>query len=133
MAYRDLVMRAAATACKSAASEHGASAEASDCLMNEMVSAVGEAFNNVVLHAYADVADGQVALDIDTGAGEMRIEIRDEGASFDIDAVPAPDLDELPEGGMGLFIIRSFVDDVSYEPGTPNVLRMCKKLSVEAR
>ena len=132
MVYRDLVTRAVATACKIAASDSGVSSEASDRLLHEMVSAVGEAFNNVVLHAYAGVAVGQVALDIDTAAGQMCIELRDDGASFDIDAVPEPELEQLPEGGMGLFIIRSFVDDMSYEPGKPNVLRMRKKLSGEA-
>ncbi len=50
----------------------------------------------------------------------------DDGVSFDPAAVPVPDLDGLPESGMGLYIIRSFVDDLSYEPGPPNALRFIK-------
>ena len=37
-------------------------------------------------------------------------------------------IDGLPESGMGLFIIRSFMDEVVYEPGSPNVLRIAKCL-----
>jgi len=50
----------------------------------------------------------------------------DRGKSFDRLDVPSPDLDALPERGMGLFIIENFVDEVHYTPGDPNELVMVK-------
>ena len=42
-------------------------------------------------------------------------------------------LDALPESGLGLFIIRSFMDEVKYVPGSPNVLSMTKYLDPARR
>jgi serine/threonine-protein kinase RsbW len=55
----------------------------------------------------------------------------DTGQSFDPDTIGPPELDELPEGGMGLFIMRSFMDEVDYHPGPPNVLRLKKRRGSE--
>jgi serine/threonine-protein kinase RsbW len=66
-----------------------------------VVSAVGEAFNNVVLHAYAGRCDGLIELRISTAGGRIRIELRDWGSSFDPATVPLPELDALPESGLG--------------------------------
>jgi hypothetical protein len=41
-----------------------------------------------------------------------------------------PEIGKLPEGGMGLFIIRSFMDEVTYTRGgggKPNVLVLRKR------
>ena len=70
------------------------------------------------------VAD--VTVIVKTEAKYLEVEMRDTGASFDPDKVPVPDLAGLPESGMGLFIMRSFVDELSYAPGDPNVLIMRK-------
>lgn len=53
----------------------------------------------------------------------------DTGHSFDPDTVGPPVLDQLPEAGMGLFIMRSFMDEIAYQAGPPNVLRMVKRRS----
>ena len=44
------------------------------------------------------------------------------------------DLHDLPESGFGIFIIRSFMNEVRYEPkidGRTNVLRMIKYLNAQ--
>jgi serine/threonine-protein kinase RsbW len=132
-AYRDLVTRAIATACKVFTGAEGASRVDADDLSNAMISAVGEAFNNVVDHAYAGRGDGDVCIRIELLEGAMRVEMTDDGRSFDIDAVQKPDLAALPESGMGVFIIRSFVDDVAYEAGPPNKLVMTKQVGPNRR
>jgi serine/threonine-protein kinase RsbW len=68
-----------------------------------------------------------VEIAIDVTADSIVVEIVDMGHTFDPALIPDPQLETLPEGGMGLFIIRSFVDDVEYEPGPPNVLRLKKR------
>jgi len=131
--YRDLAGRAAGIACRIAAKRQADRTSTwLDVLENAVVSAVGEAFNNVVLHAYRGRHDGMVALSIDERDGELVVEVRDEGIGFDLDAVPVPKLTELPESGMGVFIMRSCMDEVSYTPGPPNVLRMRKSLGSPA-
>jgi serine/threonine-protein kinase RsbW len=128
LAYRDLVTRAATTVCKIATGREGGVDPIGAETISELVSAVGEAFNNAVLHAYAGEEGGTVTVAIDAQADVIEVTMSDEGASFDLDAVPVPDLAALPESGMGIYIIRSFVDEVSYTPGPPNVLRMRKRL-----
>jgi serine/threonine-protein kinase RsbW len=51
----------------------------------------------------------------------------DPGRSFDPQLLDSPELQELAESGMGLFIIKSLMDEVEYRPGNPNVLSLCKR------
>ena len=97
----------------------------------QVLSAYNEAFNNLALHAY-DQQDGSVELLLEVDAAQLALVLRDRGQSFDFDAVGAPDLHALPESGLGIFIIRSFMNEVRYEPkidGETNVLRMVKYLN----
>ena len=59
----------------------------------------------------------------------MTVEIRELGSACDIETVASPDLDALPEGGMGIHIARALLDEVQYEPGPPNLWRLVKHLS----
>ncbi len=92
----------------------------------EVVSAFGEAFNNIAVHGFRDMAPEPVHIEVDWDDEKLVITFVDTGRIFDPDAVVPPDLDELPEHGMGLFIIRSCMDSVEYRPGPPNVLRLVK-------
>ena len=98
-----------------------------------VVSAFAEIFNNVAIHAYQRKGGGAIEIAITPTDGELVIEVKDHGRPFDIDAVaPVPDeLDEesLPEGGMGIHIAKTMLDEMTYEPGPPNVWRLCKRLA----
>lgn len=93
----------------------------------QAVSAFGEAFNNVAIHGFREMAPGNVDIEISWSAEELVIQMTDGGRCFDPDTIEPPALDELPEGGMGLFIMRSFMDAVEYQAGPPNVLRLIKR------
>ncbi len=96
---------------------------------HRVISAFVEAFNNAVIHAYSGQPAGSIDVSLEVGNGRLRVEVRDQGVSFTPESVPEPDLDALPEGGMGLFIIRNFMDDVRYErEESHNVLIMEKTL-----
>jgi serine/threonine-protein kinase RsbW len=123
LAFRGVVSRAVAMVCKLAC----ASEWASEQLSNQVVSAVGEAFNNAVLHSYENVR-GDVKLTVSYDAICVVIELEESGVSFDPDSVPILMSDDPQESGMGLFIIRNFVDELTYVPGSPNRLRMVKYL-----
>jgi serine/threonine-protein kinase RsbW len=93
-----------------------------------MLSAVGEAFNNVVVHSYRDVA-GEVEIEVETGGERIVVRLRDRGAGFDPQKVKSRDLDELPEGGLGMFIMMRTMDDVRwYRQGEHNVVSMMKRI-----
>lgn len=97
-----------------------------------VVSAFMEIFNNVAIHAYQRRGGGTIDLEITPMSDAIVIEVKDSGRPFDLDnVVPLPaDLDEesLPEGGMGIHIAKTMLDDMTYEPGPPNLWRLYKRL-----
>ena len=125
--HRDLVLRSVAAACKLVNVRTDA---AWNDFRTQVVTAVGEAFNNVVLHSY-EGREGIVEIEIQTQPDHICIELRDWGESFDPEAVPLPDFDSLPESGLGIFIIKSLMD-IHYTSGRPNVLTLTKRLPSSA-
>jgi anti-sigma regulatory factor (Ser/Thr protein kinase) len=97
-----------------------------------VVSAFAEIFNNVAIHAYQRAGGGSIEITITPNDRELVIEVKDTGRPFDIDEVPPlpSELDEasLPEGGMGIHIAKTMLDEMTYEPGPPNLWRLCKRL-----
>ena len=134
LVYRDVVLRVAASACKLVRSgenvQDAGHAPAND-FENQVVSAVGEAFNNVAIHGYAKGAAAEVELEIEITNDALVIRMADRGKGYDPSALAPPDLGTLPESHMGLFIIDSFMDEVGYRraevPGGRNVLTLKKR------
>ncbi|MDB4958388.1 MAG: putative anti-sigma regulatory factor, serine/threonine protein kinase [Myxococcales bacterium] len=97
-----------------------------------VVSAFSEIYNNVAIHAYQRKGGGLIEILMTISERELVIEVKDHGQPFDIDEVaPLPtDLDEasLPEGGMGIHIAKTMLDEMTYEPGPPNLWRLLKRL-----
>jgi anti-sigma regulatory factor (Ser/Thr protein kinase) len=98
-----------------------------------VVSAFMEIYNNIAIHAYQRSEGGLIELSVTPTERELVIELRDNGRPFDIDGVePLPSaLDDasLPEGGMGIHIAKTMLDEMTYQPGPPNLWRLCKRLS----
>ena len=125
--YRDLAVRAVAAACK-LVGDGDPTGSGDREFIDQVVSAFGEAFNNTAIHSYAGRPIGDLDIEIEIGDAHITIRMLDYGNSYDFLAVPTPDLDTLPESGMGLYIIRSFMDEVDYLPGAPNILSMTKRV-----
>jgi anti-sigma regulatory factor (Ser/Thr protein kinase) len=92
-----------------------------------------EAVVNIIQHAYPG-KEGEVELQIQTHASAIRIVLKDRGPPFDplsVEAKIDPDMPlELRElGGLGIPMIRKFVDEIDYmrENGY-NVLTLVKKI-----
>lgn len=100
-----------------------------------VVSAFMEIFNNIAIHAYQRREGGMIELSITPADRELVIELRDDGRPFNLEGVsPLPsalDDDSLPEGGMGIHIAKTMLDEMTYEPGPPNLWRLCKRLSTQ--
>jgi len=136
--YRAIAVRLVAEAARLVSgSVH---ADPKDTLANDVrdpfdtavVSAFAEIFNNVAIHAYARRGGGAIEVAITPTDCELVIELTDHGSPFDIEGVTAlpADLDEesLPEGGMGIHIAKTMLDEMIYEPGPPNLWRLRKRL-----
>jgi serine/threonine-protein kinase RsbW len=131
--YRDVVLRAVSAACKVGAHQMGLADEAAQGLSVAAISAVGEAFNNIALHGYAGRDPGIVRIELNMDAAGLRVRLEDHGRSFDPTSVAHPDLAALPESGMGVFILRSLMDEVDYAPGDPNTMTMLKRIGDRPR
>ena len=101
--------------------------------------AVDEACSNIIEHAYASKS-GDINLACTCPAtGRFEVVIRDSGQPFDPADIPMPnvgaltDLDDLDEGGLGLYFMRKLMDEVRFEfvPGQGNVLTMTKRAKTD--
>ncbi len=90
--------------------------------------AVGEACNNAVLHGKSPEEVFEIQFEIQ--AGRMIIEVRDNGNGFDMDEYQAPELGELKENGLGIFIMKTLMDEVDFIPVENNgtTIRLVKEL-----
>ncbi len=120
--YRDVVLRVASSACKLTRPE----SERADDFDNEVVSAFGEAFNNVCIHGYRGRPPGDFAVEIDVEPDAITLRVMDTGHSFDPTLAPGLAVGALHESGMGIYIMRSFME-MTYRPGRPNVLVLTKR------
>ena len=137
--YRGIAVRVVAEAARLVSGS--AYSDPEDILANDVrhpfdtavVSAFREIFNNIAIHAYNRKGGGAIEIVLTPSERELVIEVHDHGQAFDIDDVAPlpPDLDEesLPEGGMGIHIAKTMLDEMTYEPGPPNRWRLCKRLS----
>jgi serine/threonine-protein kinase RsbW len=77
--------------------------------------AVSEACANVIQHAYGGQPGHPIDLRLNIDETKLVLSIRDMGAPFDVNAYTPPDLSQPQEGGYGVFIMRSMVDEVDYD------------------
>ncbi|HYN87382.1 MAG TPA: ATP-binding protein [Ardenticatenaceae bacterium] len=95
--------------------------------------AVDEAASNVVVHGYGG-QPGRIEIQVECIEGAIEILVLDWGRSFDLESVPEPDLeaplDARPIGGLGLFFMRKFMDELEFkfDEVHGNVLRMRRAL-----
>jgi serine/threonine-protein kinase RsbW len=133
--YRDLAIRVVAAACKLVGGDErrrGAVTPWAD-FDSQVISAFSEAFNNAALHNYRNRPLGELEIEVETERDRITIRLADYGESFDLAQVAAPDLDALPESGLGIYIIQSFMDEVVYRSGARNVLSMSKQIGSGGR
>ncbi|HQV71140.1 MAG TPA: ATP-binding protein [Thermoflexales bacterium] len=139
---RHLEMAAEAGNVRYAAQFARACAEAAgfdDRAARQVELAMDEACANIVDHAYHG-SPGSITLSANIEPGQkLTFVLIDRGRPFDPDNIQKPAqgkaLDELPVGGLGLFIIRQTMDDVRFEfdiPGVGNRLTMTKEMRNKA-
>jgi serine/threonine-protein kinase RsbW len=85
--------------------------------LQDMLLAVDEAVTNIIMHGYRG-REGHIDVEVGHTAGALVVRLRDEAAPFDPTRVSPPDLtlplEQRAVGGMGIYLIRQVVDEVSH-------------------
>jgi serine/threonine-protein kinase RsbW len=84
----------------------------------QIAMAVREAAINAVLHGNAYDPAKKVLLQFERTGGSLVITIKDQGKGIDLRSIPDPLAAEnlLKTSGRGIFLIRSFMDEVEINP-----------------
>jgi serine/threonine-protein kinase RsbW len=85
--------------------------------VSELIIALNEAVTNVIVHGYQG-QPGAIEIAIESSDRQLLVRIRDQAPLFDPTSAPPPDvtlsLEERPLGGMGVHMMRQFVDNLYY-------------------
>ena len=100
--------------------------------------ALSEAITNVIRHGYGGSCDEPIILNInhlpeDSGGEALEFILRDFGKQVAPETIKSRDLDEIRPGGLGVHIIKSVMDEVSYDCAEEKgmTLRMVKRVNRE--
>ncbi len=84
----------------------------------DLVLAMNEAVTNIIRHGYK-TQPGDIEVVVDVQPGRLSIWLYDNAPPFDPTQAPTPDisrpLDERPFGGMGIHMMRTFTDQLTYQ------------------
>ena len=91
-------------------------------LANQLLLVLEEIFTNAVNYGYQanNRADGEIRVSLAIGEIGLTVTFEDNGAAYNpFEEAPEPDVDGTVEerevGGLGVFLIREMMDDVSYQ------------------
>ncbi len=99
---------------------------------------VDEASTNIIKHAYSNKIDGVIVIRcmLSSTGNKFVVNLIDWGKAFDPTIMPKPDtesnLNERKVGGLGIFFMRKFMDEIKYvRSKDKNLLTMVKYLNNE--
>lgn len=89
---------------------------------------------NIISYGLADTLSGSIVLELDVVAENLQIRITDSGIPFNPFERPDPNLDlpleECQPGGLGIYLVRKFMDEYEYEyRDRHNIVTLRKKLA----
>jgi len=96
--------------------------------IDEVQVALQEACTNAIRHAHKSLPHLRFKVELCRMDDALVVRVRDSGEPFDLDAKVAPPPEALQEGGYGIRIMKSWMDEVSVvrEDGG-NVLRLLRR------
>lgn len=87
--------------------------------LSELIIALNEAVTNVIVHGYRG-QPGFIEIAMERTDQQLLIHLRDQAPFFDPTSAPQPDvtlpLEKRQLGGLGVHMMRQFVDGLSYRP-----------------
>lgn len=107
--------------------------EQHDCPMKAQMQidvALEELFVNIAHYAYPD-STGEATIRVCFGSDYAEISLIDSGVPYDPLAKPDPDItlnaQDRPIGGLGIFMTKKLMDDISYQHNSGNNMVTIKK------
>ena len=105
-----------------------------DTLRQQMALAFDEVVANIVVYGYDDDAAHEIGVRVDLDEGLLVVTFEDDGKPFDPLAQEDPDvtlgIDEREIGGLGIFLVRELMDEMTWERrGDRNVLVLKKRVA----
>ena len=97
---------------------------------NALTVAVSEAAANVIKHAYKNENDKPIFMNCRILEDRLEIVLRDSGLKTDPEKIKSRELKDVRPGGLGVHIIKSTMDEVTYDNSSEdaNYLTMAKYL-----
>lgn len=81
--------------------------------------ALEEAFTNIVNYAFDDQNPHEISMEFSHADNQLKVVITDDGKPYDPTLQKAPDISlpaaDRPIGGLGVFLIRKIMDEISYK------------------
>ncbi|MEN6372018.1 MAG: ATP-binding protein [Armatimonadota bacterium] len=98
-----------------------------DSELGDIKLAVGEAVSNAIRHGCRDNPDARVTIRVLATGDKLVIEMTDTGPGFNPDTAAISCTDSLlPEGGMGIRLMRHCMDEVSFQFFEGTTIRLIK-------
>jgi serine/threonine-protein kinase RsbW len=97
----------------------------------DLVLATDEAITNIIVHGYQG-QQGPIKIEVERDGDRVAIRLHDQAHPFDPTTFQPPDmtlpLEQRPIGGMGIYLIRQSVDELTYRvlPQGGNELTLAK-------
>jgi serine/threonine-protein kinase RsbW len=109
------------------------SAGGDDEKISDVHLAVDEACTNIINYAYPKGEEGEIEITCSLSKTSFLVRIRDWGRPFDPTKTPPPDLeldlDHRPIGGLGIFLMKKFSDELRFRrENNSNCLEIVKYL-----
>jgi sigma-B regulation protein RsbU (phosphoserine phosphatase) len=117
---------------RTAVGEASRLAGCSDEVAKDVTLAVDEACQNIIRHAYKDIPDGEMVVDIVREGEKLIIFLKDFAPTIDPSTVRPRNLEDIRPGGLGTHLIREIMDEVAFlDPPSAggNVLRLAKRIA----
>ncbi len=100
-----------------------------------MSVAIRESVTNAVRHGNKLDAEKRVVIRFELGDGELSVSVEDEGEGFDPGEIPDPLAEEnlLRASGRGIFFMKNFMDEVTYDfkPNGGTCVTMVKRVDAD--
>lgn len=94
----------------------------------DVMIAAGEAITNAIRHGCKCDPDMRIGVRCVAGPSRLAIDITDPGTGFSPLSVPDPSPCTITSGGMGIYIMRELMDDVSFSFDGCTCVRLVKRL-----
>lgn len=104
--------------------------------IEDLKVAISEAMTNVTTHAYEESEDGEVTVGFGVYRDRLEVMVADHGGSFNLSEVKqqtgpyqqSEPIENLREGGFGLFLIDALMDKVEIKSDYGVIVLMTKNL-----